>query len=111
MGVRIGLVVNLTVPAAHAEVDLLALRAAGHVWSEKPPATSLEGAGRVLDLPPESGPRVSRAPDTGLGPVTTVTAIGGRTRGERADPAGPGQGTVPPIESAPEVWSATASQT
>ena len=159
----IELVVNLTIPAVHAEVDLRALRAGKHVWSEKPLATSLEEARQVLDLAAETGLRVGCAPDTvlgpgiqttlrmvrdgiggaitglalcqnrgpdlwhpsieffyaagggpvldvgpyyltslvlGLGPVTRVTAIGGRARSERAIPAGPRQGTVVPVEVA-----------
>ena len=44
------LVVNLTIPQAHADVDLRALRAGKHVYSEKPFATSLQEADEVIAL-------------------------------------------------------------
>ena len=156
----IELVVNLTIPAAHADVDVRALRAGKHVWSEKPLATSLEDAARVLAVAAESGLRVGCAPDTvlgpgiqatlrmvrddigaavtglalfqnrgpdlwhpsieffyaagggpvldvgpyyltslvlGLGPVVSVTAVGGTARTRRLIAAGPRQGTVVPV--------------
>lgn len=155
------LIVNLTVPTAHADIDLLALEAGKHIWSEKPLATSLEAARGVLDLAATKGLRIGCAPDTvlgpgiqatlrlvrehiggavtglalfqnrgpdlwhpnieffygpgggpvldigpyyltslvlGLGPVTSVTAIGGRARTERVVQAGVRQGNVFPVE-------------
>jgi predicted dehydrogenase len=63
----ISIVVNLTLPSVHAEVDLQILAAGKHVWSEKPIATSAEDARRVLDAAEEAGLRVAVAPDTVLG--------------------------------------------
>ncbi|MDA8437857.1 MAG: Gfo/Idh/MocA family oxidoreductase [Propionibacterium sp.] len=52
------------------------------------------GGGPVLDV----GPYYLTNLVLGLGPGTTVTAIGGRARSGRAIPAGPRQGTVVPVE-------------
>src|SRR5690606_26130766 len=61
------LVVNLTIPAVHAEVSLAAIEAGKHVWSEKPIATSFADAKQLLDAAAEKGLRVGTAPDTVLG--------------------------------------------
>ncbi|MCE6994721.1 Gfo/Idh/MocA family oxidoreductase [Saccharothrix sp. S26] len=63
----IGLVVNLTVPAAHVEVSLAAIEAGKHVWVEKPLGLDLRGARALLDLAARRGLRVACAPDTLLG--------------------------------------------
>jgi predicted dehydrogenase len=61
------LVVNLTVPAVHAEVTSAALSAGRHVWSEKPLAASLDDAQALVALADEHGLRLGCAPDTFLG--------------------------------------------
>ncbi len=61
------LIVNLTVPAAHAEVSLAAMRAGKAVYSEKPLATSREDGRRLLDAAEAHGVRLGAAPDTFLG--------------------------------------------
>ena len=61
------LVVNLTVPAAHAAVTLAALEAGKHIYSEKPLTPSREEARRILDLARANELRVGCAPDTFLG--------------------------------------------
>ena len=63
----IAIVVNLTLPSVHAEVDLQILAAGKHVWSEKPIATNAEDARRVLEAAEAAGLRVAVAPDTVLG--------------------------------------------
>lgn len=63
----IELVVNLTVPLAHAEVALAALEAGKHVYNEKPLAVSRDDARKMLDLAQSRGLRVGCAPDTFLG--------------------------------------------
>jgi predicted dehydrogenase len=63
----IDLVVNLTVPQAHARVGMDILRAGKHVYSEKPLAIDLDEGAQLLDLARESGLRVGCAPDTFLG--------------------------------------------
>lgn len=64
---EIGLVLNLTVPKAHADIDRRALEAGKHVWAEKPLALSVEQARPVLELARRKGLRVGSAPDTILG--------------------------------------------
>ncbi len=63
----IDIVLNLTIPQAHAEVDLAALEAGKHVYSEKPLALDLADGQRVLASAAERGLRVGCAPDTFLG--------------------------------------------
>jgi predicted dehydrogenase len=64
---EVEIVVNLTVPAAHAEVALAALRAGKHVYGEKPLALDPERGRAVLAEAAERGLRVGNAPDTFLG--------------------------------------------
>lgn len=61
------LVVNLTVPQAHAEVSLAALEGGRNVYSEKPLATTPEQGRRIVEAARERGVRVGCAPDTFLG--------------------------------------------
>ncbi len=63
----ITIVVNLTVPSAHAEVGLAALEAGKALYNEKPLAIGREEARRMLDLAAARGLRVGCAPDTFLG--------------------------------------------
>jgi len=62
------IVVNLTIPAVHAEVALATLDAGKHVWTEKPIAVDRASARAVLDRAAATGLRVGVAPDTVLGP-------------------------------------------
>lgn len=63
-------VLNLTVPAVHAEVALAALRAGKHVYGEKPLAADRKEAESVLAAARAGGLRVGCAPDTVLGTGT-----------------------------------------
>jgi len=63
----IELVINLTVPMAHAEVSRRALAAGKHVYSEKPLATELAHGEALVALARERGLRLGCAPDTFLG--------------------------------------------
>jgi predicted dehydrogenase len=60
-------VVNLTFPAAHAEVSAAALAAGKHVHSEKPLALAHAEAQRLVELADAKGLRLSAAPTTLLG--------------------------------------------
>lgn len=64
---EIELVVNLTVPQAHAEVALRALEAGKHVYNEKPLAVTREDAAHMIALAHSKGLRIGCAPDTFLG--------------------------------------------
>jgi len=61
------LVVNLTIPGAHAAVDRAVLEAGKHVHSEKPLALSRVEIDPVVTLADEKGLRLGCAPDTFLG--------------------------------------------
>ena len=63
----IEVVLNLTVPMAHAEVTLQAIAAGKHVYTEKPLAVSLKDGERILTQARKKGVRVGTAPDTFLG--------------------------------------------
>jgi predicted dehydrogenase len=66
----VDLVLNLTVPAAHAAVSLAAIAAGKHVYSEKPLALSTVEGHEVLAAAASAGVRVGCAPDTVLGTGT-----------------------------------------
>ena len=65
---EVDLVLNLTTPAAHAEVGLAALAAGKHLYGEKPLALDT-GQARAL-LAQAGGQRIGAAPDTALGTGT-----------------------------------------
>ncbi len=64
---NIDIVLNLTVPAVHGEINLKALASGKHVYSEKPLASSVSEASRILNLAKKKGLMVGCAPDTFLG--------------------------------------------
>ncbi|MCA2411282.1 Gfo/Idh/MocA family oxidoreductase [Rhizobium leguminosarum] len=63
----IEIVINLTVPNAHAEVSTRIIKGGKHVYSEKPLTVSVKEARPLLQLAAERGLRVGCAPDTFLG--------------------------------------------
>ncbi|MFC4597635.1 Gfo/Idh/MocA family protein [Cohnella hongkongensis] len=63
----IRMVINLTIPLAHAPVCLQALEAGKHVYVEKPLAATREEGLQVLELAKRKGLLVGSAPDTFLG--------------------------------------------
>ena len=65
---EVELVVNLTIPAVHAEVSGQAVAAGKHVWSEKPISTDRESGRALLAKAEAAGLLVGVAPDTVLGP-------------------------------------------
>ena len=63
----VDLVLNLTIPAAHADVALRAIAAGKSVYGEKPLAATTAEAREVLDAAAAAGVVVGCAPDTVLG--------------------------------------------
>ena len=64
---EIELVVNLTVPAVHAEVSMRAIEHGKHVYVEKPLSVDLAEGQQLLQMAAERGLLVGCAPDTVLG--------------------------------------------
>jgi len=63
----IDLVINLTIPAAHAEVSRKILQAGKHVYSEKPFVLTLAEAKDLAEIARTNNVRIGSAPDTFLG--------------------------------------------
>ncbi|MBP1992971.1 Gfo/Idh/MocA family protein [Paenibacillus eucommiae] len=64
---EIQIVINLTLPAAHAEVCLKVLEAGKHVYVEKPLAVTREDGLEIVELARSKGLMAGGAPDTFLG--------------------------------------------
>ncbi len=64
---EIEIVINLTIPIAHAEVALAALEAGKCVYNEKPLAITRADGRKMLDLAKSKGLLVGGAPDTFMG--------------------------------------------
>lgn len=64
---EIQMIINLTIPLAHASVCIQALEAGKHVYVEKPLAVTREEGLQVLELAKRKGLLVGSAPDTFLG--------------------------------------------
>lgn len=63
----IEIVLNLTIPKAHAPVSLAAIERGKHVFLEKPLGVDRDEAGRILAAAKARGVRIGCAPDTFLG--------------------------------------------
>ncbi len=63
----VDIVVNLTIPSAHAEVTAAALEAGKHVHSEKPLALRYDEARELVELSRRTGRRLGCSPATLLG--------------------------------------------
>jgi predicted dehydrogenase len=79
------LVVNLTIPAVHAEVAGKAIAAGKHVWSEKPISVDRQSGRDLLAQADAAGLLVGVAPDTVLGPGVQ-TARRAIARGDIGEP-------------------------
>lgn len=67
LGDDVEVILNLTIPAAHAAVNLAAIEAGKHVYCEKPFGLDVAEGRRVLAAADAAGLRVGCAPDTFLG--------------------------------------------
>lgn len=63
----IDIVINLTIPAAHAEVSLQIIEAGKHAYCEKPLALNRADGKKIIDTAEAKGVRMGCAPDTFLG--------------------------------------------
>lgn len=73
---EVDIVLNLTVPAVHYELNKAILNAGKHLYCEKPLAVTVEQANEIVELGHKLGLRVSDAPDTFLGPgIQTVRKL------------------------------------
>jgi predicted dehydrogenase len=63
----IEVILNLTIPQAHAEINMKGLEANKHVYCEKPLAVDLKDGEATIALAKKKGLRVGCAPDTFLG--------------------------------------------
>ena len=82
---EIEIVVNLTIPAVHAEIGLRAVAAGKHVWSEKPLALDRGQADELLAAARAAGVLIGCAPDTVLG-AGIQTALRAIRRGDIGEP-------------------------
>ncbi len=64
---EVEIVLNLTVPAAHASVSMQALKAGKHVYTEKPLYTDSNEGRELMDYAKTHGLMIGNAPDTFLG--------------------------------------------
>jgi predicted dehydrogenase len=78
-GEEVETVLNLTIPAAHAELSLRAIDGGKNVFVEKPLAVTIEDGRAIIDRAAAAGVRVGCAPDTvlGTGTQTARAAIDG----------------------------------
>ncbi len=78
-------IVNLTIPAVHAQVSGQAIEAGKHVWSEKPISVDRASGRELLAKADAAGLLVGIAPDTVLGPGVQ-TARRAIARGDIGEP-------------------------
>lgn len=71
---EVDLVVNLTLPAVHEEINARCLRAGKHVYSEKPFVLSAASARRLVALARRRGVRLAASPSTFLGEAHQTAA-------------------------------------
>jgi predicted dehydrogenase len=96
----VDIVLNLTIPAAHAPVHRAALEAGKHTYGEKPLAVDRAEAQPLLALAEQKGLRIGCAPDTVLG-TGTQTARAVIDRGDIGVPTAASASFVTPGH---ELW-------
>ncbi len=96
----IELIVNLTIPAAHASVASAALESGKHVWNEKPITAERADAVALVAQVEAAGLLLGTAPDTFLGPGLQAT----RKMIERGDIGTPLTASVAFQSPGPHLW-------
>ena len=66
---EIDIVLNLTIPAVHHDINMRTLNAGKHLYSEKPISLTLEDLDELIACADAKGLRIGSAPDVCLGPV------------------------------------------
>jgi len=97
---EVDIVLNLTIPAAHASVNQAVLQAGKHVYGEKPLAVDRIEAEPLLKLAAANNLRIGCAPDTVLG-TGTQTA---RAALDRGDIGVPTAATASFVTPGHELW-------
>lgn len=97
---EVDLIINLTIPSAHANVAISALKAGKHVYIEKPLAITREDAQAILTVANKQNLFVGSAPDTFLG-AGIQTAIDIISQGKIGTPIG---ASAFMINRGPEHW-------
>jgi predicted dehydrogenase len=97
---EVEIVLNLTIPAAHAPVHMAALLAGKHVYGEKPLAVDRAEAEPLLKVAAANNLRIGCAPDTVLG-TGTQTA---RVALDRGDIGVPTAATASFVTPGHELW-------
>jgi predicted dehydrogenase len=64
---EIDIILNLTPPAVHSELNIKALKAGKHVYTEKPLAAKFKDGKKIIELAKDKNLYVGSAPDTFLG--------------------------------------------
>lgn len=94
------IVVNLTVPSAHASITRQAVERGKHVWTEKPLALGIDEGRELVDIAGEKGLLLGSAPDTFLG-ASIQTALRLISQGWIGTPFG---AIGHPLRPGPESW-------
>lgn len=100
----IDLVLNLTPPTAHARVVGATLASGKHAYTEKPLATTVDGARELVRAADEEGLRLGCAPDTFLGSAYTT----GRRLIQEGAIGQPLGAAATMLTSGPELWHPNA---
>ena len=64
---EVDIVLNLTPPGVHSSINIAALKAGKHIYTEKPLGTDLAGAKEIISIAAERNLFVGCAPDTFMG--------------------------------------------
>jgi len=96
----VDIVLNLTVPAAHADVSLAAIDAGKHVYTEKPLAISLSDGQAIITAAGRKGVKVGASPDTVLGAAVQIA----RRMIDRSDVGDIVTGTAAVLSHGMENW-------